>query len=167
MFKITQQDIQSWKSALTPTPSTLLSPYQPSLPRPAAMDGKQKRFVIFTRNFAASRWGFIPRKTDPRQIQQPSGCSAHSPLQVGLALSVYTWSCPLLVLLRPFGLLGMGLWRMPEPGQSLQQLMLMGMVLPEELAGAGREFQQCSAHMWGQFFECPQHCRGGCLFQTL
>lgn len=109
--------------------STLLTPYQPSLPRPAAVDGKRKRFVIITRNFTALHWGFIPRKTNPRCTTTLwLFCILPSAHGIDSVCSHVVVSPPDAAEGDPLGWWEWDFWRLPGAGHSVQQLMLMEMV---------------------------------------
>lgn len=139
MLKITQQDLESWKSALTPTPCTLITPYWPSLPRPAAMDGKWKRFVTFTRNFSASHWAFIPRSTNPRHTTTLwLFCIFPSARGIDPDRFHVVMSPPGAAQRELLGWWGWDFWRLLEAGHSVQQLMLMEM-LPARRTDWGME----------------------------
>lgn len=123
------------------------------------MDGKWKRFVIFTRNFAAPHWGFTPRKTNPRR-------------------TTTLWLFCILPSARGIDPVCLHVFMSPPDAAEtlwaggkgdfgcLQGLGTACIIwcswrwcLPEELTVAWRVLQQRPAHTWGQFFGCPQHCR--------
>lgn len=155
MAKITQQDLESWKSALTPPPVHYL--LHISLPFPDLLP------------WMKSERGLSPSQGTLQLLIELPFLERHIPTTLWL-FCVFPSACgtdpdclngvmsPPGAAQRPLGCWGWDAWRLPEAGHSLQ-LVLMEMGCARRADRGMESAPATSAHTWEQVLECPEHCR--------
>lgn len=163
MAKITQQDLESWKSALTPPPVHYL--LHISLPFPDLLP------------WMKSERGLSPSQGTLQLLIELPFLERHIPTTLWL-FCIFPSACgidpdclngvmsPPGAAQRPLGCWGWDTWRLPEAGHSLQ-LVLMEMGCARRADRGWRVLQQLLHTPGNRSWSALSTAGDGCLLQTL